>query len=315
MGKSDPQISVLMSTYNENPKHVGESIESILNQSFSNFELIIINDNPNDKSLDSLIKSYSDPRIKYYRNENNIGLAESMNRAASIAKANILARMDADDIAEPFRFQKQIITLEKGDSDLVCGRYSTIDERGNILNNSLGYDFDPDDNIASAVQIRPSIIHHPTVMFRRDLFEKAGRYRNFPCAQDLDLWMRMAESGGRIIYLKDILLKYRINSNSTTSRKHFQQQLTIHYSYLLSIERMRKGYDSFSQESYLRYLKTHGWGNPEKEKRYEHLFSLLSAKGNNRISRLLRRIKVFLSYPSLRNYYLAQLQKKALLNR
>lgn len=313
-----PEISVLMSTYKENPQHVSEAIESILNQTFQDLELIIINDLPTDEELDRLITSYTDCRVRYFRNKSNVGLAESMNLAESLARAGVIVRMDADDVALPYRLEKQLEVLETENCDLVCGKYSTINEIGDFITPEIGYNFVKGANISKNVQINPAIIHHPTVMFRKYYFDKVGGYRNFPCAQDLDLWMRMAEAGCRICYLPEIVLKYRLTSNSITQKKHFQQQLTVHYSYLLSLERIRKGYDSYSNDSYHKYLVKYGLGNPTKENRYERLYNLLRThnSSNNALGvmkRTVNRLIVFVSYPSLRNFYLVKLCKKALL--
>lgn len=314
----NPKISVLMSTYKEKPRFVKESINSILAQTFKNFELIIINDYPEDVAIDRMVKSYNDNRIRYYRNKNNIGLALSMNFAASVARSHILARMDADDIAMPQRFEKQIDILENKQFDFICGNYDSIDEEGNIKNTRKVYKFPEDKNISKNVQVNPAIIHHPTVMFKRSYFDQVGGYRNFPCAQDLDLWMRMSEIGCKIAYVPDILIKYRINSNSISKQKHFQQQLTIHYSYKLSIQRILKGKDSYSLSSYSDYLKKHGMGDTRREIRFEELHRSLgmeikSNKFLRIIKKLANRVNVFLNDSSLRGYYVNKLKKRVLL--
>lgn len=312
MEKKKSAISVLMSTYNETPEHVKEAIDSILNQTYEDFELIIINDNPNDKKIDELIRSIKDERIQYFRNKENIGLAESMNLAARLATNNIIARMDSDDIAIHDRFEKQINLLLNDECDLVCSRYSIINEKGALIDATVGYQ-GGNEELNKLVQLSPQkIIHHPTVMFKRDLFDQVSGYRNFPCAQDLDLWMRMAEVGCRIRCLDDVLLKYRKNGSSISHKKHFQQQLTLHYSYKLSVERIQSGKDSFSQENYNEYLKNNGLGNAEKEKQFERYFQMLKYNDNLMI-RLLKRLRVFLAIPSLREYYLLQKKKNRLL--
>ena len=103
-------------------------------------------------------------------------------------------------------------------------------------------------------------------MMRRETFERVGGYRDFPCAQDSDLWMRMQEGGAAFYLLKRPLLKYRINSEGTTQKKYFKQQLTLHYIYSLSIERLETGKDSFSKDNYTDYLSKCGLGL-KKEKR------------------------------------------------
>lgn len=253
--KTCPKISVLMSTYNETEREILESVNSVLQQSFVEFELIIVNDNPNNTDLkETLIHIASiDKRIRVIENDHNIGLAESLNIAASCAKAAIFARIDADDICERTRLEQQIKYIEQG-YDLVISRYTTIDQDSNIISSS------PSPNkvyssqeIADLLPLK-SVIHHPTVMMTKNIFEKAGGYRNFPCAQDYDLWLRILDSGGRFFMISDPLIQYRIREGSISSTRKLRQQLTIEYIRSLYIERLKNGFDSFSKHKYESYL-------------------------------------------------------------
>ena len=134
----NPKVSVIMSVYNSD-KFLSESIESILNQTFRDFEFIIINDCSTDKSLD-IIKKYSknDNRIVLIENENNIGLTKSLNKGVKIAKGNYIARIDADDTALNNRFEVQYNFLEKNKNIfLVGGGTYEIDYKGKIIRRFL----------------------------------------------------------------------------------------------------------------------------------------------------------------------------------
>ena len=249
-----PIVSIIMSVYNEDQNHLIESIQSILDQTLSDFEFIIINDNPSNILLENVINSFHDDRIKLFRNEVNIGLALSMNRAAELATTDCLVRMDADDIAEKDRIARQYEYYLKG-YDLLFSRYSFIDESSNPINENKAENqsiYSPDE-ISKIIQLK-NIIHHPTVMMRKELLFAVGGYRNFPCSQDYDLWLRIAEFGCRFYMLEQSLLKYRINSNSVSSKKWYLQQLTAHYIFQMSYERLKHKKDSFSEDSYQRYL-------------------------------------------------------------
>ncbi|PWM78592.1 MAG: glycosyl transferase family 2 [Phascolarctobacterium sp.] len=250
------QISVLMSVYNESERELKESVDSILNQSYKNFEFIIVNDNPNNINLKLMLNRFAskDNRIKIIENEKNIGLAMSMNKAAKIAKGEYLARMDADDIAMPERFENQInIFSNNSEVDLICSNFYFIDEKSNLLNRNFSY--------LSKYQLRGLLpiwntIHHPTVMMKKDIFNKLGGYRNFPCAQDYDLWLRMLTFGCNFYMIPEKLLKYRIRNTSTTSAKRLLQVLTMNYIKLLYKERKNNNKDSYSENNYKKYLET-----------------------------------------------------------
>lgn len=314
-----PLVSVLMSVFNEPEPLLRESIESILSQSISGFEFIIVCDKPERREkVNLLLQTYKDDRIHFYANENNVGLAMSLNRAFKYSNADFIARMDADDVAEVHRFEKQLNILESGVYDLVFSRYNYIDEESRILDSFEEQDYYESDVLSKTVSVNPHIIHHPTVMFTRKIFEKVGGYRNFPCSQDADLWLRMQEAGCRFVMLPDRLLRYRINPLSVSSKRWYQQQLTIHYIMNLSLERLQKGKDCYSLECYNQYLSEKGCNNEKKAAALRDCEEILTkaskyrSKGNNLQSFLLR-LYVFLKSKQLRDYYLCVLKKKRLI--
>lgn len=311
-----PSLSILMSIYNESESQIHESVSSILDQTFADFELIIVCDNPNRDDIDEIMSLYQDERIRLVYNEKNIGLAMSMNKAAELAKADIFARMDADDIAFPNRLQEEYNIFQGGNVDVVFTDYCFIDDQSNDIKQVHSFPENVEGIVPSKMIARtPSLIHHPTVMMRREAFEKVGGYRDFPCAQDSDLWMRMQESDAVFYLLKKPLLKYRINSLGTTQKKYFKQQLTMHYIYSLSIERLEIGKDSFSKENYADYLSRCGIGSKSAEKRFQRALEfLLKAMEARPTGRILYRLLAFVISRQHRNYYLMKRKKEKIIN-
>lgn len=311
-----PAISILMSLFNETETQIRESIDSIENQTLHDFELIIVCDNPNRKDVESVIESYADDRIVLAYNSQNIGLAMSMNRAATMAKSDVFARMDADDIAYPTRLEEEYQVLMSENVDLVFTNFTYIDNQSaDIKDKHHSFPSNLKEVIPSEeIALRPALIHHPTVMMRRGMFEKVGGYRAFPCAQDADLWMRMQEAGAKFYLLNKPLMKYRINPNSTTVRKYFKQQLTVHYIYKLSVDRLQNGKDDFSVKAYNNYLEEAGINNQKVEIEFRQGINYLrKAKQSVFPINIMYRFFAFSICKQLRSYYKYKKLKQKLL--
>lgn len=313
-----PAISVLMSVYNETESQIRESVESMLHQTFSDFELIIICDNPQRTDVKPVLDSYKDSRIVFYQNPKNIALAMSMNKAAELAKADIFARMDSDDVAELNRFEVELPFIQSGEYDFVCSKYFAIDMNSNPIEYRTDIE-NRETDINAEVPINPNVIHHPTVMFTRSIFEKTGGYRDFPCAQDADLWLRMSEAGCRFYMVDHNLLKYRLNPKGVTISKRFRSILTLNYIYSLSLMRIEKGCDSFSKEDYQNYMKSHGYGSSFQEKIFT--FSLkFKAKAfdkedeGKKLQAFFWRALIFIICPTKRDIFLMRRKKRKMLN-
>ena len=215
-----PKISVVMSVYN-GEKYLQESIESILAQTYSDFEFIIIDDCSTDDSV-NIIESYDDKRIRLIRNEHNLRLPASLNKGIKSATGKYIARMDADDISMPDRFDKQVSYMETH-SEVVAagGSFQAIDENGN----NLYIHHSASGEKLAKYCLMPSPMAHPTVMMRRDVIVDNNLFydEQYSSAQDYDLWQRINKKF-KIDNLPDILLKYRIQSNSISVAKRQQQQ-------------------------------------------------------------------------------------------
>lgn len=257
-------ISVLMSVYNETPDEICQSLDSVLSQSYADFELIIVLDQPEYVDALALLQEYAnkDARIRILVNKNNIGLALSMNVAAEHAQGEYLLRMDADDICLPDRFQLQYDAICTGEYDLICGNYDYIDETGNPIPQKT--EVYSDSQLSTLLPYR-NIIHHPTVIMTSKIFHDVGGYRNYPCAQDYDLWLRMKCIGARMHMLSEKLIQYRVRQASTTNQKRYKQSCTVEYIRILYQKSNMNGY---SYEGYLQYLENRGVNNPNANENF-----------------------------------------------
>lgn len=212
MNIDNPVISVVMSVYNSE-QYLEEAIESILNQTLSNFEFIIVNDGSTDNSI-SIIKSYmeTDNRIVMIDRKNK-GLPYSLNEGVAKAKGEYIARMDADDKAFKNRLEHQLnYMLANADIDLSYFDTVFIDKNSKIVCPS----WRPKkvEKVLSCLK-EHNFIPHPTVMFKKSVFENVGGYdESFRTGQDLNLWLRMKEEKYNFGYIDKALLYYRLNPTS-----------------------------------------------------------------------------------------------------
>ncbi len=233
---SDPALSVAMSVYN-GASHLALAIESIVTQTYGDFEFLILNDGSSDASAD-IINHYAalDRRIRPIHRENR-GLIASLNQLVDEARAPLIARMDADDISLPERFAKQMAFLTSNADYGVVGTWtSDIDEHGApFAVTGADHPTDHDAFIASIGHI--SMLCHPSVIMRRDLVISVGGYHNaFKHCEDYDLWLRLA-SVTKLCSLPDRLVQYRHWDNQVSSRYAYTQQIGAAVAYLAYLER------------------------------------------------------------------------------
>ena len=222
-------ISVIMSTYKEDERLLRESIESILNQTYKDFEYIIILDYPDNDVHKRVIEEYAikDDRIHFYINEKNMGLTDSLNRGLSLCHGEYIARMDADDISLPDRLERQMEYLEKNHYDLIGGITEMINENGTLLYSIKSVPTDPK-KINKALRYSQCIAH-PTWLGRKEVFEKNAGYRHMPLCEDYDFTLRAVLNGFVISNLNEAVLKYRMTSNSISRSNLFEQYLYMSY--------------------------------------------------------------------------------------
>lgn len=220
-----PKISVIMSIYKGPIEWVRHSIDSILTQTFSDFEFIIVNDRPDRKENTELLSEYKmkDSRIVVMANETNIGLTKSLNRALDIATGEYIARMDADDISLPQRFQTQVDYLDSHPEICGCGSWTgSINEAGERMEGIGRYETDP--QWIRAQFLQNSQVGHPAAMFRKVTNGHVARYNeDVRYAQDYSLWVSLLPYGG-ITNIPEVLFCYRTSEQQITTNKKPEQQ-------------------------------------------------------------------------------------------
>jgi glycosyltransferase involved in cell wall biosynthesis len=211
---TDPRVSVLMPVFNGEP-YLRQSMESILNQSYSNFEFIIINDGSQDQSR-NIISSYNDPRIRLIDQPENLGYGLALNRGIDQAQGEYIARMDCDDISLPERLAKQIIFMDSHPEVGVCGGWIQYFEGSDVIISQPTVDSE----IKKEFLAFCCPLSHPTIMMRTSLIKMHHLYYDpaYQPAEDYDLWVRILPLTC-FANLAEILVMYRIHPNQVTSRK------------------------------------------------------------------------------------------------
>lgn len=206
-----PSVSILMPVYNAEP-YLSEAIQSMLNQTYADFELIILDDCSTDRSAE-VVQTFSDARIVYHRNEVNSGLANNLNTGLKLATGKYIARMDGDDISLPHRLQTQVDFLESHPDIDLCSCAMQMFGADNQL-----WIRDRDPEQVKITMMFYSAVLHASSVFRRDVFEKNNLYykqETFP-AEDYDLWARAAFFC-RMVNLPDVMYLYRMHRTQVTS--------------------------------------------------------------------------------------------------
>jgi glycosyltransferase involved in cell wall biosynthesis len=230
---NQPQLTVLMPVYNGGP-FLRSAIESILNQDFSDFDFLIIDDGSTDGSHE-IAASYADPRIRLESNGRNLGLIATLNRGLDLARGTYVARMDADDIAFPDRLSKQLTFMEAHPEIGLCGTWY---ERDSMDGTSIMTPPEDDASIRFFL-IFDTVFAHNTIMFRRKFLEDHGlRYDpDFRHAEDFEFWTRCSRHT-QLANLPVVLLRYHFHADNTSNRHRDEQIQTadrIRCSYLSNL--------------------------------------------------------------------------------
>lgn len=220
-----PEVSILMPSYNYE-KYIAKAIDSVISQSFTNWELIIIDDGSKDDSV-NIIRQYKDKRIKLYTQSNH-GVTKTLNRALNISKGKYICFLDADDKYHPDKIKSQIKLMNKG-YDLVVTKVEAIDEKGA---KSVFDHFDSswnsyDSNIILGKDINFEFLHKnyfckSSVMLKKSIFEEYGIFNEkLITAYDLELWLRFL-SKIKVVRHKDILTYYRWHNENETATNNLR---------------------------------------------------------------------------------------------
>ncbi len=218
-----PELSVILPVYNCAP-YIGEAIDSILAQTYSDYEIIIIDDGSCDGSAD-IISRYKDSRIRFFQNERNMGISATLNRGLDLALGKYIARMDGDDISLPDRFAIQTEYMNTHPEIAICG--TDVMAFGDE-NQIWRYPHTPE--AAKATLLKGSVIVHPTAMMRKELFgSNLLKYdSSYDGLEDYELLYRTARSH-RIVSLPQITLKYRIHKSQVSRYQHTDPEFIRKY--------------------------------------------------------------------------------------
>ncbi len=242
-----PKVSVVMCVYNDED-YIREAVDSILNQTFRDFEFIIVNDGSTDRTPE-ILRSYDDSRIILLDNEKNIGISGSMNRGLKIARGEYIAHLGGDDISLPERLEKQVRFLDENpDIGFISSSAILIDKNGKEIKQSILATEDKELR-SRIVERKDTTFWHTSNMIRQEVIRKVGGYREwFRYATDYDLWLRMLEHCNASNIAKP-LCKVRIVSNSVSTGKKQEQRGYVNFAVLFAKQRQIHGYDELEKSS------------------------------------------------------------------
>ena len=209
-----PKVSVLVPVYKTNEEHLKQMIQSILNQTFIDFELLLLDDCTTD-SREDIIKSYNDPRINYFQNEKNFGISKARNKLIDLSNGEYLAVLDHDDIALPTRLEKQVEYLDNHkDVGVVSAQWKSFPKENTKSNNP-----ENDHDIKVALS-EYCIVSHTVSMIRKSiLIDNNIRYEEeYSPSEDYMLWCRLINYT-KFYNIPEVLGLYRIHSGSTSNNQ------------------------------------------------------------------------------------------------
>ena len=251
----NPLLSVLLPVYN-GEKFIREAVDSILEQTFTNFELIIIDDCSTDNTV-SIIKEYNDARIVLKIKEINSGYTDSLNWGIENCSGKFIARMDADDVCFPTRFDEQIKIMTKNPGIIVCGSWATIYGTNNYIKHPEKHN----DIFISSLEHCPIV--HPSVMINKFLLGSERYNKDFEPAEDYEFWTRLLHKGTFYNIQKSLLFYREHNHNISRTKKNIQKEKTIYLKFLFyasinpSIEKII--FNAFKQYHNKEKINTHSF--------------------------------------------------------
>lgn len=226
--KENPKVTVVMAVYKEKEIHLRNAVESILCQTMSDFEFVIILDSPKNVVLKNVLEEYacSDDRITIYLNEKNLGPSISRNKGIMFARAEYVAVMDGDDVSKPYRLERQLYKIQQEQLDIVGGYVDVIGDDGEVL---YSMDHLPliHENIAKKMKIN-NCIPHSTCFVRKEVYQALNGYADILC-EDYDFLLRAIRAGYKMGTVNEILLEYRLSEKSLSRNNLYKQYLMMQY--------------------------------------------------------------------------------------
>lgn len=302
--KQNDLISVLVPVYNVE-KYVKEAIQSLLNQTYQNLEIIIVDDCSTDKTFEILENlKKQDNRIKIFRNYENKKICYSLNKAFLESSGNYIARMDGDDVSLPNKIEEQLKYLKKNrDVDLVG--------TSTILINDIGEKIGEDKFISKFEDLKKILkINTPVShiwLAKREVYERLKGYRELPYVEDYDFLLRMITEGMKFTNISEFYgYKVRVRNGNTGSTVGIKQRKAFEYVFNLYEQRLEKGVDFYNIKEFYEYITP----NKKEEKEYMKSYNFLIKSIN------LKSEKNFLwIYYFFKSFIISKYQKKYILNR
>jgi glycosyltransferase involved in cell wall biosynthesis len=241
---NEPILSFIIPVKN-GEAFVKSALQSVLNQSLSDIEVLVVDDHSSDASI-QICDSFQDPRLRVIEN-NGSGLVSALNLGLENARGRFIARMDADDVCRKDRAELQLRYLEANPVvGCVCSDAERIDEHGNTIGYERGIIRTQESlirGLISETSMKPII--HPTCMFRAELLKSIG-YRNYRAAEDRDLWLRITEQA-EIHRINEYLLRYRVNPNGVSKTRSHEQRTNSTMAIVNHVHKQNYSIDLYTQ--------------------------------------------------------------------
>lgn len=216
-------VAVTMSTYNEEISWIRSSVESVLNQTYTDIHLYIVLDNPDNTEIKECIEKYAvaDPRITILYNDKNLGIVPSLNKLIRAVTEEYVARLDADDIADARRIEKQMEFMREYQLDFVMCGARFIDEQGNVYDGDKIPMLLTEDIRKIARYGNPSI--HSSWLLKKQVYDSEGGYHEVKYCEDFEFFLRALQNGARIGRMSECLITYRLRGSSVSMRNAKEQ--------------------------------------------------------------------------------------------
>ena len=246
-------ISVIMSAYNESYAELERSIGSILAQTYSNIELIIVNDNPNNIELKTILNTITDERVKIFSNEKNIGLVNSLNKAVHLSKGNLIARMDADDISMPERLEVQYKYMQEKCLDMVGADIQFINEVGDVTVERFHFPTTQDQILLNIKY--GNCLAHPTWLVKKEIYLDLHGYRNVKSCEDYDFVLRVLNKGiYQVGNVPIVCLQYRLRQYGISKQTEAEQYVLRDY-----LSKNREIIDNINEDDIGLYIESNSF--------------------------------------------------------
>ena len=290
----NPRVSVIMSVYN-GEKYLKDAIDSVLQQTFSDFEFLIVDDNSSD-GTGKILNDISDKRVLVFHNDHTKGLTSNLNCMIEKAKGDYIARMDADDLCEKNRFEMETATLDRDESvQMVCSYSQSFGDADKLVKTPEDYE------VLKACLLFGNPITHSSVMFRRN---DNHRYdEHYVKSQDFELWDRMVAKSEKIHVIKQPLVYYRIHDEQITKIGVSEQEILTENVLIRAAERLGLKLNEENKRIYLDLIrKKQISSDPDLKVAFDLLNQM---RRINRTSKIYHKQKLFIA---MGEYYLCMLK-------